>query len=85
MPCDLHKAELAQRKDVVARTVIGHHLTHMVIEGLPMFRLVHVYEVNHDYSAHVPESELAGYFVGSPEVHLKRIGLLVVGCLGTVA
>ena len=81
----LHQAELAEGENVVTCAVIGHYLAHVVIELLPVLRLVHIYEV-YDYDAsHIAQSELTGYLVGGADIDFKSIGLLVLGGFGAVA
>jgi hypothetical protein len=53
------------------------------VERLPVLRFVHVDEVDHDDAAHVAQAQLAGYFVGGPEVDLQGVVLLV--CAGFCA
>ena len=83
LACDLHEAEFAQRQYVVACTVVGHHFAHVFVERLPVLGFVHVDEVDHDDAAHVAQAQLAGYFVGGPEVDLQGVVLLV--CAGFCA
>ena len=81
----LWRAELAEGENVVTCAVIGHYLAHVVIELLPVLRLVHIYEV-YDYDAsHIAQSELTGYLVGGADIDFKSIGLLVLGGFGAVA
>ncbi len=69
----------------MARTIGSHELTHVVIELLAVFLQSHVYEVNHNDAAHVAQAELAGNFVGCPQIHLDSIALLVGRCTRAVA
>ena len=62
---NLHQSELRQGEDVVTCAVGLHVLAHALIEDLPVFRLVHVDEVNDDDSAHVAKAQLSCQFVGS--------------------
>ncbi len=82
---DLHKTKLAKREYVVACAVALHYLFHVLVELLAMFGLGHIDEVDHYDAAHVAKTELTGNLVGSAEVDLKCVALLIVGGLGAVA
>ena len=82
---DLHESELAEREDVVTRTVICHHFAHVFEELLTMFGLVHVDKVDDDDATHVAQAQLPGYLVGGTEVDLKRVAFLIRSGFRTVA
>ena len=68
----------------MTRAVVGHHLTHKVVERLPVLGLVHVDEVDDDDAAHIAQAQLTGDFVGGAQIHVERVGFLVVACFRTV-
>ena len=57
----------------------------MIVESLPMFGFGHVYEIYDYYTAHIAETQLAGYFVGRTQIHLQGIALLIGRCFGSVS
>ena len=65
--------------------VVRHDFAHVVVELLPVFGFGHVYEVDHDYSAHIAKSQLASYFVGGAQVHFQGVGFLVIARFCAVA
>ena len=82
---DLHQPELAQRQDVVACAVVGHHLSHMVVELLAMLGGVHINEVDYYYATHISQPQLASYFVGGTKIDIDSIFLLILCILIAVA
>ena len=73
---DLHQSELAKRENVVAGTVVSHHLTHVVVKSLSVLSLSHVDVVDDDDSTHIAQAQLAGDFIGSTKVHIEGVVLL---------
>ena len=69
----------------MACAVGSHHLLHVVVEGLAVFVLGHIDEVDHDDAAHIAQPQLAGYLVGGAQVNLEGVCLLVLVGLGAVA
>lgn len=85
LACDLHQPELAQRQNIVPCAVIGHHFTHVFVQALAVFGLVHVYEVDHYYTSHIAQPQLSGYLFGSTHIYFEGIALLIVGGFRTVS
>ena len=85
LACYLHQSEFAERKYVVLGPVFLHVLTHAFIELLPVFRQIHVDEVNDDNSSHITQAQLACQLVGCSQVNLQSIGFLAIFSFGSVA
>ena len=49
-----------------------------------MLGLIHVDEVDDDDAAHIAQAQLTGDFVGGAQIHVERVGFLVVACFRTV-
>ena len=53
---DLHQTELRERKDRMLGLVGGHQLGHLVVERLPVDRLVQIDEVDDDDAAQIAQA-----------------------------
>ena len=69
----------------MASPVIRHDLPHMVEESLTMLSLVHVNEINHDDSSHVPKTKLPCDLIRSLKIDIKSVRFLIRTCLASVA
>ena len=58
LPGDLHQTELARRQDGVLGAVAFHLRAQLLVQGLPVVRVVQVDEVDHDDAAHIAQAQL---------------------------
>ena len=61
----------------MTRTVGRHYFPHVLVERLAVFGFGHIYEINDDNAAHVAQTKLSGYLVGSPEIYFECVCLLI--------
>ena len=79
------RTELRERKDRMLGLVGGHQLGHLVVERLPVDRLVQIDEVDDDDAAQIAQAKLAGDFARRSQIDVQSRLLLVVFGLGAVA
>ena len=82
----LHQAETADFGRLYASAVIADGIFETLLHGTLVLRFSHVDEVDHDQTAQVAQTHLAGHFVGSFTIGLEGrfFNIRAAGCTGRV-
>ena len=76
---DLHETELGEGQHVVLGPVPAHLLLHVLVQGVAVFRRVHIDEIDDDDTTHIAEPELPRDLFGCDLVDLEGVLFLVAG------